>query len=512
MGSPAVSYSDLPLGAKIVHDPSGQYSDLPEGATVVPAARPSPAAHPSILKQAQSAYDTAATPEPINARPGIGGAATTALSNLGSGLIQTAAPLVHPVETAKAALSPIPAGRAVLGNVPIPAPETNSISSFAAKATDALQHPKDTLMKAGGYLEALPGLAIGLKGASEIPGAAADTKSYLRPTPSESVVPAPEMASRRLAQAVLPRGKDAASFIKAAPEEVPNILAHAKETGNPLNTQLEFSKAAQGHAQNVRDFYENQILKPNDREVSVPANYGGEKANREGNSARLSDIDRRVVQINKELSGAYKKGSADDVRSSLASKADLESERDKLTGILHNELAKSTGLDPLDIAGIRQRVGRAYELGNDVESAVIGRMQGEGKADQGPFHLSQIPAKAIETIRGGPTAIADRAFQRSIRNFPGEPQPLPALRPSPFAPPSRTPVWAGIEGSSRPTLEPVTPDTEGAKAAMQEKLQPRKIAVEMGKAEKNNRAEAAKRQMELNRSTAGKRLTKTPGP
>src|SRR6202021_439516 len=183
-------------------------------------------------------------------------------------------------------------------------------------------------------------------------------------TPSESIVRAPEIASRKLAQAVLPRGKDASSFIKAAPQEVPNILAHAKETGNPLNTQLEFSKAAQGNAGNVRDFYEKQILNPNDRAVSVPASYGGTKINGEGNYANLSDIDERVVQINKELSGAFKKGSADDVRSSLASKTALQNEASTLTHLLHKELAKSTGLDPLDIANIRQRVGRSYELAN----------------------------------------------------------------------------------------------------------------------------------------------------
>lgn len=334
------------------------------------------------------------------------------------------------------------------------------------------QRLRDTLSSTGHDLAIAPaetagrltGPAIALHGAqSAIEGAGSGIQSALRPESSPGVVSPAEMASRKLSAAVLPATKDASNFIKAAPLEVPNIREYAARTGNPMKTQLEFSKAAQGSAGEARDYYENKILKPNDKLVDTTGTGFGDRSG-EGPraSAKLSDIDKRVVEINKQLDKPSL--NSDDARRALASKADLQAEASKLRDILHSNLSKATGLQPEDIQNLRQRVGRSYELGNDTDAAVTARMQAEGKTDQGPLAIHQIPAKLLETIRGGPTAIADRQFQRAIKNFPGQPQPLPTIRNLEIASPGpeRAPIWQGVTSPSKPPVSTFEPDIAGA--------------------------------------------------
>jgi hypothetical protein len=273
-----------------------------------------------------------------------------------------------------------------------------------------------------------------------------------------------------LAQAVLPATKDASNFVQAAQEEVPNVLDYAQKTGNPLNTQLEFSKAAQGYAQEVRDIYEKQILAPNDKMVATGTDFGRTQGEGPAKYAMLSDIDKRITAINKQLDAPAL--NADDARRALASKSDLQAEAAKLRTVLHNNLAQATGLDPEDIANIRQRVGRSYELANDTNAAVTARMQAEGKTDMGPIHLSQIPSQAISLARGGITAIADRAFQRAIANFPGAAESLPEIEsvPPPTPGPQRSPIWEGQQPLGHPPVEAPVPDTQTAMQIMAEKL------------------------------------------
>lgn len=266
-------------------------------------------------------------------------------------------------------------------------------------------------------------------GASALREMPSQLHDILRPTPSPDIVPSGEMAARRLAQVVLPASKDATPFIQAAPEEVPNVLDYARRTNNPLKTQLEFSKAAEGSAKEARDFYEDQILGPSANKVvrTTGSGFGERTGESPDTYASLRDIDRRVVDINKQLDKPAL--NADDARRALATKTELQAEASRLRQILHQSLSDSTGLTPEQIGQVRQRVGRGYELANDTNAAVTQRMQSGGRAEQAPLHWTQLPSRLTEFIRGGPQAIADRQFQRVIQTFPGEATPLPELRP-----------------------------------------------------------------------------------
>ena len=380
----------------------------------------------------------------------------TAVHNIGGRAAKTfTAPFLHPMETIK-------------GMVDIPT--SGGISLIKSGIDRAREFGQDYSKDKPLAFENLAGDAAGtvLQGGLMSAGEAGiNGARNFRPTPSPDIVPPTEMAARKLSQAVLPATKDASNFIKAAPLEVPNILESAKQAGNPLRTQLEFSKAAQSHANNIRDFYKNQILGPNDKMVKTSGTgFGRQQGEGPDTYASLSDIDKRITALNKQLDAPSL--NADDARRALASKGDLEREAGGLRKILHDNLSQATGMTPEQVADVRQRAGRSYELANDTNAAVTGRMQAEGKTDLGPIHLSQIPSQLLERLRGGPTAIADRQFQRAIKNYPGEAQPLPEINPPQMAAPStqRAPIWAGMSAEGHPNVAPQTPDIEGARAKL----------------------------------------------
>jgi hypothetical protein len=272
----------------------------------------------------------------------------------------------------------------------------------------------------------IPG-AVGAMG-DKLSSISDKAENYLRPKPSPLVVSQSEVAARNLSAAVLPASKDATNFIQAAQQEVPNILDYAKRTGNPLNTQLEFSKAAQGYAQEVRGFYENDLLGPVQNKLvrTSGTGFGSRMGEGQDTYATLGEIDKRVTAINQQLDAPAM--NADDARRALASKQGLQDEAAGLRNILHQNLSDASGLTPDQVADIRQRVGRSYELANDTNAAVTQRMQSAAKAEAAPLDWRS-PGKALQDQVGGPVGIADRAFQRAIARFPGQSTPLPTVNP-----------------------------------------------------------------------------------
>ena len=411
-------------------------------------------------------------PTDHSASQGVLGNIKTGLSNIGAYGINA---LTHPEQLVTGA---------IMGSPPVQAYTAirDAIKHYQGQpnATDQeAQHPAQTVENAIGTAGALGGPELAGEGVGAV-------RSYLRPTPSPSIVPRTEMAARNLAAAVLPAGKDAPNFIQAAQQEVPNILDYAKRTGNPLNTQLEFSKAAQGYAQEVRGVYENGILGPNANNAvkTTGTGFGARSGEGPDTYATLGDIDKRVTAINQQLDAPAM--NADDARRALASKTDLQTEASKLRDILHQNLSQATGIEPEDIANIRQRVGRSYELANDVNAAVTQRMQAQGKAEMAPISLHQIPGRAIQVVQGGMVPVADRAFQRAIANFPGQPQGLPT--PTPPAPIPQMPLRpslaqkAGIQVQPNPlTAVPMDADTASAQVAQ----------MNQGLAARGNSAQAA---------------------
>jgi hypothetical protein len=437
--------------------PDGSYVEWPAGVTAEEfKAKTAHLATPTTPPAAADWRDAPSTPT-LHKMPrsigDVGKEAGRSLANIGSGFFGA---IAHPLDTiggiAKTGLD------AAQSNLPALA------SDFQPMVQSLMTHPLETVENGIGGGIATAGAGEGLGSlAAKVP----NLSQVFRPTSSPDIVPPGEMAARNLAKAIGIEPARTPSFIKAAPLEVPNALKYAQETGNPLKTRLEFVKALKGTADQPYSQYMNEILTPNDKLVDTTGTGFGEKTG-EGprTAAKLSDINNRVIAINKELGPANKGLNAQDVRSKLAGEADILREHDLLTDILHKNLAQATGLQPEDIANLRQRAGRAGEMANSTDAAVTGGMQAEGNVpSRPPLKFSEIPSKVWEGLQGGRSAIADRAFQRAIKGFPGEAQPLPqiTMQPQAVPAPSRRPIWAqsGIE-PGQPPVEPFVSSPEAA--------------------------------------------------
>lgn len=277
------------------------------------------------------------------------------------------------------------------------------------------------------------------RAAGDLAGGVASAARNFRPTPAPHIVPPEETAAIDLTNAIGPEAKRIPDYRKAAQVEVPNILDYAKRTNNPLRTKIEFSKAAEGNAIESANHYNQNVLGPNaEHRETVPTTSGVNKYQPSGENpppptASLGDINQRIIQINKELSKP--KLNAGDARTAMASDQDLIGEHRALTDILHRSLSNLTGIDPADIADLRQRVGRSREIANDTRATVDKTGVDEAKPGEIPIHKTGIISKAVNAARGGETAIGDRAFQRAIQNYPGQANPLPQVTgPRPQAP------------------------------------------------------------------------------
>jgi hypothetical protein len=270
------------------------------------------------------------------------------------------------------------------------------------------------------------GVDAGLGAASEfIPSmlfkGAGKALDWLRPQSSPDVVPMIEQASRKLTNAINPNPAEANQFIANATKRVPDILEYAQRTGNPLNTRLEFSKAAQGASDEIKQYYRTNLLDPvANKQVSIAGTgYSGATVG-EGNNATLGAIDSRLADINQQLKPSYRQRNAGLVGSKLASEEDLKSEGDALRGILYNSLSKYSGMTPEAIGEIRSTFGSLGHLADATDEAVTGRSLAAAKSTEagiGSVSTGALIGKTADAIRGKTDAISDRMFQRSLQNF-----------------------------------------------------------------------------------------------
>lgn len=275
---------------------------------------------------------------------------------------------------------------------------------------------------------------------------------WLRPSSSDEIVPVVEQAARKLTNAINPNPLEADQFIGNAGKQVPNILEYAKRTGNPLNTRLEFSKAAEGAGNEAYGHFYKNVLQPvANKEVSVAGTgYAGKTLGEGGNRATLEAISNRLSAINEELSPAFRQRNAGMVGSKLASEPELRAEAANLRKLLYGELSKSSGLPPEEVEAMRQRYGQLRHIARATNEAVTQRSLAGAKATEtglGSVSTGALAGKAIDAARGKTDAIADRMFQRAIKGFPGEYEPLKAVVPPQVKAVFRDPVWKGVDTS-----------------------------------------------------------------
>jgi hypothetical protein len=294
---------------------------------------------------------------------------------------------------------------------------------------------------------------------------------------------APEDAARGLTKAVNPAVNEWPNYIKATAQEAGNIKTFAAKNNLPLNTQLDWAKAARGAATENQGYFNEKVLGPHANEEVATAGTGFKGKNAgEGQTATLGEIDRRIATINKQLNSAYNKREAGQTMEALANEPELTAERDGLNEILRDQLAKRTGMTPEQVAGIRQRYGRMYSIGDQTEAAVNQRQSSAGKAAEG---RRDVPTTVVgagtdlfnRVIRGGPEGISNKAFVKALSKTKAIPvTDLPEVQPPTPASAIGRPIIPRGELSPGKAI-PIQETSPEEIAAQAQKLQDRSSAV-----------------------------------
>jgi hypothetical protein len=372
---------------------------------------------------------------------GVLGNIGNVFANLGGGAMSLAYPLVHPVKTAQG-----------IGAISQAMASPQLGAQFAENMIKPhLKQPGETPGQYAGRLggEATTGVGqiLGAKGLGEIGSAAGDVAGYLRPKSLPSIVAPSEAAAEKLGQAILPPGGLTPKILRSIEREAPAVREYAGRTGNPLNTQAEGIKAAQGVANEGLAHFNENILGPNkDVRVDLPNNVSPTLRS----TATLEQVSKRISDINDVLRAAS--GKSEGATLTAIERTGLESEVKALRGKLYDTLAEKTGMPADDIQELREGYGGQYTLADALQSARMARLGRIGAASQGVNavgvprpNLWEIPNTVWKSLRGGEEAIANRQFRSRIGAF--EPSAPARLMPNPPAP---RPYVAGPDVPPRP--------------------------------------------------------------
>lgn len=309
-----------------------------------------------------------------------------------------------------------------------------TLTGAAAQAAPIVAGAADSVLPADRPIIPTPGAGL--------PAAA---KAYARPASSPAIVPPEEIQAQKIAQSILPPGGIKPELVKSIQAEAPAVVEYAQRTGNPLNTQAEGLKAAQGVAQEGLEHYQQQVLQPVAGR-SVVLDSGSTEL---GDKATIGDIDSRITKLNKlvNTAPANSAGAALDV----LAKSKWTDELGYLRNKLYSSLEQTTGIPAADIQQLREGYGGEYSLANNLEAAQNARLTRTGQAAQGQAtiagqvltSLADVPMKGINLLRGGEQAISDRQFSSAMKGV----KPQAPIRPVP--PPIDTDAAAANRASAQ---------------------------------------------------------------
>lgn len=275
---------------------------------------------------------------------------------------------------------------------------------------------------------AAPIAGAAAEAAPRVPSAFADAKAAFqnRAYPKNAAIPESQVAAQNLIKAMVP-DVPAIPNIKSAASELPDVLAAAEKKGTPINGKLDAAKAIRDRADEIQAHYDDKILRPNQSNVTtVPDDYNGNTSGA-ANRATLGQVNNRVDAINSELKSNFRKKLASQTTEANASDADLIAEKQGLTKILHDKLADATGLQPEDIASLRQRAGKLRSLAQEVEVSADRDTVAAGRRDtNGATFSSRNPIEGIlDKVGGGQEVIGNRVFKNALDKFAPQENPLP---------------------------------------------------------------------------------------
>lgn len=351
---------------------------------------------------------------------------TKAVSDTATGL---ATPLAH-----------IPSQIASYGGFKNPADQGGPIQSIVndpdkgAGVANALTQV-GTALALGKGIEVAPRIPEAMSAAGD---AVAATKAKLYPT-SQSLTPRVS-AARNLSKALVVDPAGVNNFVKAATDEAGTVVGYAKDNGLPINSKIDFANAAKQTADAVQAHFDEKILAPNAQKVTaVPASYQGPTVG-EGNNATLGDINGRINAISSELKSNFRKPLQAQTSAANTSDADLLSEKQALTNVLHKQLGEATGLPAQAISDLRMQAGKLRTVADESQASANRDLTAAGKQAMGTT-TSAVGTKAglidrgLQMVQGGPEVIGNRQINSALQKVEPTSLNLPTPAPPAIVPP-----------------------------------------------------------------------------
>jgi hypothetical protein len=277
-------------------------------------------------------------------------------------------------------------------------------------------------------------------------------------------VPPLETAAENVAKAIRPAGGITPKTLEAIQYEAPPVVEYARRTGNPLKTQPEGFKAAQGVAQENLGHYNEHILGPNkDVQVQLPGNVSPEL----GHVANLEQINERIGKINDLFRAAQ--GKSEGATMTAMERTGLEAEAKALRSKLYDTLSEKTGIPGDQIRDLREGYGGQFTIADAIQSGRMGRLNRiaaesqTGSVPGFPTGMADLPGRMLRFLKGGEEAIANRQFRSAIRGF--EPQasqrPMPNIpAPRPYESAPMSPEMQARISATGAGIEPLPPRTQ----------------------------------------------------
>lgn len=305
--------------------------------------------------------------------------------------------------------------------------------------------------------------------ADGVANAASSARQYLRPKSSPAIVPPIEFQAQKIAQSILPPGGIKPELVKSIQSEAPAVVDYARRTGNPLNTQAEGLKAAQGVAIEGLEHYKDNILAPI---ADKPVVLDPENSSL-GAKATIGEVDAKITELNHQLDTSKTASAGQTLDKVAASK--ISDEVAYLRKQLYSSLESNTGISADHLQEMREGYGGEFSLANQLEAAQNARLTRTGQLSQGQQGIAlkrpsilEVPGQVVQAVRGGEQAIADRQFSAAIKRV----QPQAPSRPVPqITPPSEAESASEAEQGRTQQLTTQSNSERWAQQGMQKMLQ-----------------------------------------
>lgn len=199
-------------------------------------------------------------------------------------------------------------------------------------------------------------------------------------------------AAQRITDAVNPAPKQMARFQANVEKQMPNIREFvADKPKNPTDLLNAVTQAAEAKRTN---YYQNIVEPHADVNLPAPSLFKGETT--QPSSTTIGMLDKRLSDINAQLSGSYDKEGVSQVQAlSGPEKLSLKAESAQIRDLMNNELGARTGMGADAVAKARADFGQLRDIQFKLQSAISRQRFYQNQQNQKPITPEDVTSAGL---------------------------------------------------------------------------------------------------------------------